>query len=149
MTLMATHASSDAAVTAIRSWFDPLLLARGFALNPSTRTAELGRAAVLYETTPEALEHYLPRLVPGWDMPQFEAETCVDFWIYYDQADGTLDVHLQWWSLKSLGELVGDEALMSAALSARTEGDTLDGRLRAIVALVERAFTEAAVPNLG
>lgn len=144
---MATHPLTDPAVTAIRSRFDPVLLPRGFVLNTSTRTTEPGRTAVLYETTPEALKDNLPRLMPRWDMPQFDVDTCVDFWIYYDQADGTLDVHLQWWSLKRLGELVGDDPLVTAAVSALTEGDTLDGRLRTIAALVEQALTKAAPPT--
>jgi hypothetical protein len=143
---MTTHPSTDAAVTAIRSWFDPVLLPRGFVLNTSTRAADPGKTAVLYETTPEALQRNLPRFVPSWDTAQFESETCVDFWIYYEQIDGTLDVHLQWWSLKRLGELVGDDPFAATAVGALNEGGTLDGRLKTIVTLVERAFTEAAIP---
>lgn len=146
---MVTHPSADEVTAAIRSWFDPVLLPRGFVFNESVRREEPGRTAVLYEMSPDALKHNLPRLVPWWDMAEFEAESCVDFWIYYDPADGTLDVHLQWWSLERLGELVGDDPFAATAVSALTEGDTFDWRLKAIVTLIERAFTEAAIPTPG
>ncbi|MBU1865156.1 MAG: hypothetical protein KKE89_01980 [Actinobacteria bacterium] len=122
------------------------MIHRGFVLNTSTRSTGPETTSVLYETSPEALEHNLPRLVPSWDKREWDTATCVDFWIYYHQIDGALDVHLDWWSLKRLGEFVGDGPLAAAAVSALTGGDTLDGRLKTIVTLVERAFAEAEVP---
>ena len=47
-----------------------------------------------------------------WGDEGWRAAGCVDFWVYYRHAGGSLDTHLDWWSLERLGEFVSSSHIV-------------------------------------